>query len=134
MECNVTVKDCKQYNEHTGVAEFERMRSMKLTQLFFTDISKVSSKESRLIQTLHKPMRKNIPKMVKYINDNGGWTIAGWHRRGMIPSEKESEQFLNSFTIGHCTHLQPTSADLTAKECTDLKLDLKDVECDPTPP
>ena len=46
--------------------------------------------------------------MVLYINGHGGWTLCGWHRRGIINQQEGDEGSLLSMTKGHIVLLYPT--------------------------
>ena len=47
--------------------------------------------------------------MVTHINNNGGWTIAGWHRRGVLIQDGDDDFQLNADTAGHLVLLEPTN-------------------------
>jgi hypothetical protein len=49
--------------------------------------------------------------MVTHVNDNGGWTVTGWHRRGVIDRGVDGEETLANATAGHIVYLMPSNSD-----------------------
>ena len=69
-----------------------------------------------------------IDAVVKYINDNGGFTVLGWYKRGEIndSSNDDSENQVQSSEMGyHVVSMKPTNFHvLNRAEFKKLKYDM----------
>ena len=57
-------------------------------------------------------MQNCIDDVIDYINDNGGFTVSGWYKRGEINdiSNEESQNQVESSDIGyHVVSIYPTN-------------------------
>jgi predicted Rossmann-fold nucleotide-binding protein len=54
-------------------------------------------------------LRKAARELRKHVNDNGGWTVIGWHHRGLMTTGQDGAQELSSDTKGHLVRLEPTN-------------------------
>ena len=102
----VHVQVCDQYNYESqgGVATFLQHRSFDLTKQL-VDIGAFRSVDvssmSRHTQSLRQARKP-------YVNSNGGWTLIGWHRRGVSTSNSDGSVDVCSYTQGHIVRLEPT--------------------------
>ena len=108
LQADVAVKNCVAYNA-TGIgnrAIFPKFRSLRFTSIFFDNISMLSAKSMMDQRQYDREISKKIKEMVKVVNENGGWTVSGWHRRGLI--NDADDVLLSTTTIGHLTFLIPS--------------------------
>lgn len=108
LRCNVHVMDCPEYNEVTGRADFQRFTSLAFSALFFQDISSMSRRHPAEIGALYDDIDDAVTKIVHHINQNGGWRVVGWHRRGVVQDTETGDATLSEQTQGHITLLVPT--------------------------
>ena len=101
-----------------GHAVFPEFRSFKFTSLFFENISSLSARAMDDKRSMDNLCETNINAMVEYINENKGWSVAGWHRRGVIATGSgDNEEYTLSYgTRGHLTFLQPTDMSVLEKK------------------
>ena len=110
LQADVSVRECPLYNP-TGTgnkAAFPRFRSLRFTNLFFDNISALSAKTLDH-KSYDRTVARDIKRMVAIVNDNGGWTICGWHRRGVCVENDTDDFTLSVTTAGHLTLLTPTT-------------------------
>ena len=112
MLSDVIVADTPDYDKNG--ARFDNFRSLRFTKLFFVDINAASSFVSVCndgdLAIGNRTARRAMNAMVEIVNQNSGWTVAGWHRRGAL-TEENGETYLSSETKGHLVLLQPTQPD-----------------------
>lgn len=109
LECDIVVKDCPNYDTKHNEAEFVKFRSFRFSNLFFDSLEDLSSKPYHDIDTLSMTLRNNLTSMVDHINNHDGWTITGWHRRGVFDRGVDGEETLASNTAGHIVYLMPSN-------------------------
>ena len=118
MECAVVIFDCPRY-EKKGYATFEHFRSLQFTKIFFANMWDYSTADRHRIHSDVLSIRTAVNAMVEHVNDNGGWTVTGWHRNGKI-TENNGEQTQSVCTRGHIVSIQPTnSAAITSQAFRD---------------
>jgi hypothetical protein len=107
--CDVVVSDTPQYDRDGAL--FDRFRSFRFSKLFFRDInatsSKVASFTSEEFHYNNNLVRRAVANLVGIVNSNGGWTVAGWHRRGQIADGED--YILSAQTKGHLVLLAPSN-------------------------
>jgi len=108
LECDVDILDAPNYREKYNKACFRRFTSFRFTMLFFNDIVGLSSMHENVIRGMYSEIQQSVPAMVNYININGGWSVTGWHKRGVVADSTTGEQLLSVGTMGHIILLQPT--------------------------
>ena len=69
------------FNEKKYV-EIHDFRSLRLTELFVHDHKEFQKIGIEEMGDKHVGNNKKIKAMVEYVNQNEGWTIIGWYRRG----------------------------------------------------
>ena len=118
MECAVVIFDCPRC-EKKGYATFEHFRSLQFTKIFFANMWDYSTADRHRIHSDGLSIRTAVNAMVEHVNDNGGWTVTGWHRNGKI-TENNGEQTQSVCTRGHIVSIQPTnSAAITSQAFRD---------------
>jgi len=84
MQCDVKVYNVEGYNaSEDATAIFYQFRSWKLSQLLFASLEKMSSQSQEDFERYQRQMRKEIKQLIALVNNKKGWTIIGWHRRGI---------------------------------------------------
>ena len=106
---NVEIKNQRSYNAQTGIASFV-FRSYNFTKLLLQDIDSFCRLDLQEMQTHRMPLRKAMQKIVSHVNNNGGWTVIGWHRKGIVTVDGITEE--NTNTKGHIIRLEPTNKTL----------------------
>ena len=106
MLCDVQINNCS-YDPKTDKAIFQEFRSYKFSKLFFEHLDAIASLQPEVYHSIHHKIRKQTKIMVKYINDNGGWTIIGWHKLGET-TEDTGELVVSIATGGHIVRIEPT--------------------------
>lgn len=104
FSCYIDVQDQPDYNSVTHVASF-KFRSYRFTQLLLAD--PVNFALSAKLNIYDGLLRKSADLLAHYVNSHGGWTVIGWHRRGVTTSTN-GETELNQRTLGHLVRLEPT--------------------------
>ena len=110
LQADVSVRECPLYNP-TGTgnrAAFPQFRSLRFTNCFFENVSTLSGKTLDQ-KSYDRTIAKDIKRMVAIVNDHGGWTLCGWHRRGVCVENDTDEYTLSVSTTGHLTLLTPTT-------------------------
>ena len=92
-----------------GTAGFADFRSWKFSNLFFHSPSYMSTHEGDDFEEQQSAIRKTVKAIIEKINDAGGWTIIGWHRRGTKSTADDAEEVLANRTAGHISCLMPTN-------------------------
>ena len=110
LKCHVTVRDCPTYDSATQQADFFDFKSFRTSEIFFDDFGSISMISEELSEHLNSEIiRPRIHAMVAYVNSHGGWTIAGWHRRGIVENSETGESYVSTTTMGHLTLLYPSN-------------------------
>lgn len=110
LMCDVEVFDSPNYSSTTGSAVFYRFKSLRFTDLFFTNFKNLSRAHQSVLNTLHVDVFHAVNSIVDYVNENDGWTVCGWHRQGMRMEQETGEEMLSSRTEGHIILLEPTNS------------------------
>ena len=112
LQCDVLVHDVKGFNKtDDGTASFSDFRSWRFSNFFFDSFASLENQNQDDFESFQSDMRREIKSMVAHVNTNGGWTIIGWHRRGVYGTAgEESEEMLANDTAGHISCLKPTKA------------------------
>lgn len=92
-----------------------KFKSLKATKLFFynfnrfCDTTTVTEQED-MVQTI----RQQVNCLMKFVNDNGGWTAVGWFMLGQISdaSEDTTDKIDNPTVTPHLTYLHPSNETL----------------------
>ena len=128
LDQHVEIQDCPQYGTG-GTALFLNFRSNRTTVIFFEEWGKFTMLPEEVIERINVTIRAQIRVLVNIINRNGGWTIAGWHRRGIIEDEDTGELQISTKTKGHLTLLIPSNpAVLETNEYKDNIIKLPSLE------
>lgn len=96
-------------------------RSSRTTDLFFSDLKTFCDEHQP--RTHHKALRDKIKAMTNHVNTNGGWTLAGWFRKGEVIDNlggKEEEKLTSTTVQLHLCYLLPTALDRTSNTYTEL--------------
>ena len=64
-------------------------------------------------------IRSKVKDIVTHVNANGGWTVLGWHRRGVVTGNDGNLE-LNSETEGHLVRVEPSNL-ATTKEIMSMR-------------
>lgn len=85
-------------------------RSWRLTKALIRNASEFSIETHDRVH-----LRKRIRMLVNYVNENGGWTVAGWHRRGQVidasaglSKPEEVDQIGSTSQNVHVSYLYPS--------------------------
>ena len=110
----VEIANQVEYNATTRTAAFP-MRSYKTTCLFIKDPDSFSAIQLMLMKNHQRGIRQTAKRIVACVNANGGWTVSGWHRRGLLLGEDGAVEY-SDHTKGHLVRLEPTnqSDDITS--------------------
>lgn len=111
LQFDVSIQDCPLYKARNGKAYFERYSSTRTSSIFFENFNLLSSNVINLAPSIHKDVTDKVNKMVANINENGGWTVAGWHRQG-VKQSLNGEDIMSDTTKGHITYLYPTKPEV----------------------
>jgi len=111
VQCDVTVHQVSDWNRNkNNNANFFDFRSWKFSNLLFDDLEKLCSMNQDDLDSFEIEMRNAVKVIIDHINDNGGWTVIGWHRRGIIGATgDESDELLSNDTLGHISCLMPSN-------------------------
>lgn len=120
LQCNVKIFGSPNYDKSNSseFAHFRQFRSFRFSKIFFESISQLSARTLQSSRATDIICQERIPQMVAHVNDHGGWTVAGWHRRGVrTTSSGDSEDTtLSVTTLGHLTLLVPTNRMVVSSE------------------
>lgn len=106
MKVVVEASNMYQYNQENGRARFV-FRSWRFTKLVAPGIVEWSMGGDDMVHTKMWAMRTGLLAIERYVNANGGWTILGWHRRGILDGDNEDAR-VNTTTAGHIVSMYPT--------------------------
>lgn len=115
LQADIDILNCPHYNLNNNgkIASFAKFTSFKFTSLFFQSISILSGITPDNRRAYDSTCKSQVPKMIDVVNKNGGWTVAGWHRRGVQYAAgfggDADEATLSTSTMGHLTLLMPTN-------------------------
>ena len=109
LQLDVEVNNQHGYNPETGRATFT-FRSWKFTE-FVIHNSGVFSRLDPMDMVQHvQDIDDALDRLSVLINANNGWTVIGWHKRGVVDRSNESGQMeLAVDTEGHLVRLFPTN-------------------------
>ena len=92
-----------------GMQDIEDFRSHRLTTFLIKEQTKYAQLEEKEMMERTLEDTDQIRKMFAYVNEKGGWTIAGWFRRGEIQDvSTEGTYVMNEATTLHLSLLIPT--------------------------
>ena len=106
LECVVDVLNQPLYNETTSRATFD-FRSFAFTTLVI-NLASIANLDYDQMHIHHNGIRSAVRAIEAHVNGNGGWTVIGWHRRGVLVNDEGSYD-VNSLTKGHLVRLEPTN-------------------------
>lgn len=105
----------------------ENFSSTRFSNLYLSGpFSTTTRAETLLLSDTFYDIEEAVDRAIKYINDNGGFTVIGWYKRGQIndrsmfvsgtsstnQNTQPQEQIDNGKVIPHPCFVQPTSLDL----------------------
>ena len=103
----VEVENQHEYNSSTGVATFKH-RSMRFTKLAIRNLSVLANMDYDVMRRHDEAIEDGLVTLANLVNGNGGWTVVGWHRRGVVSPTDDGNYRVSSDTEGHLVLLQPT--------------------------
>ena len=110
LKTHVSVFECPEYDPMERQANFLDYKSFRTSEIFFEDFGSICMISEALTEHINSNViRPRIQAMVTYINNHGGWTIAGWHRRGVVENSDTGETYVSTTTQGHLTFLYPSN-------------------------
>ena len=115
LRVGVDVHNQSQYDASKGVAEFEH-RSWKFTQTVIRNIREMSNLDFNNLGKYENIIEDQLTAMAEFINENGGWTVMGWHRRGTTNTGSNNEPVIALSTKGHLVRIEPTNVPDEKKE------------------
>ena len=103
----------------------KNFRSYRTSKLFVRDMDTWDFLQQRKFEGLREftqIRRDSVRQMVEYVNDHGGWTIAGWVRKGESrdASDVNNETYTSFDDSLHVTFLFPTTVSI--KDTYEFKL------------
>ena len=107
LHVTVQVLNQHRYDAATRMATFH-MRSYVLSELF-VDMMSLEATDFDELPPLNAPIRTAVRAIQNRVNQNGGWTLYGWHRMGVRRSLEDDTFEVNLDTGGHATRLEPTN-------------------------
>ena len=107
LSMQIEIENQRQYNASTGIAAF-CMRSFRTTCMFIKRPSEFGTIDLMVMKTHQQGIRGAAAAIVDYVNGHGGWTVIGWHRRGVTVGDDGAPE-LNAFTKGHVVRFEPTN-------------------------
>lgn len=112
LSIDLEVEDCPDYDVGGSGAYFESFRSMRFSEMCFQDINTMSillAHANPEDMFFHRnDVRNGVKRLVAFVNDNGGFTVGGWHRRGTLQDADNGDEYVSTETPGHITLLAPT--------------------------
>ena len=116
LKLDFVVEDCPNYDSARGAAYFEDFTSMRTTEWFCENIAELSSKHPSAIASIYNDVQAQAQAIVKYVNDNDGFKLAGWHRQGNKTVKDNGDIIMSTNTAGHITLLEPTNLDILDRD------------------
>lgn len=107
VNVHVQVHNQHKYENTAGVATFLGYRSFHLTKQLI-DVAAFASLDVSAFDQNNGNLRRACRAIAAYVNANGGWTLIGWHRRGVTVSNSDGSVDISSLTKGHIIRLEPT--------------------------
>ena len=110
LQADIYVRDIAKYDPNGTISSFVGFRSRSFAELFTINLGVLSNQPSTALQDghFHATLRNNIKEMTEIINNNGGFTIVGWHKLGIIAAGTDDER-PSVTTEGHLVVLSPTN-------------------------
>ena len=115
IQADITVSNCHSYEPINGNAVFHGYRSTQWSTLYFDNLSELCNRSVDDIENLHNVIRTTTTALTNYINDNGGWTVLGWHRRGVHRVQNDEILAVND-TKGHLVLLRPSNPNCLSED------------------
>ena len=116
LRVGVDVLNQEGYDARTAMAQFEH-RSWKFTQDVIVNLREMATLDYHNLSKYESVMEEKLIEMAELVNQNGGWTIMGWHRRGATTSAgPNNESILALQTRGHLIRILPTKLPEDKKE------------------
>lgn len=103
----VEVEEQNEYNEEDGVACFN-FRSWRFTNLVAPGVTVWAGGTNNVLFSKDIPIRDALRDMANLVNNSGGWTVTGWHRRGILDGDNEDAR-MSMTTKGHLVSVAPTN-------------------------
>jgi len=109
LQCDVEVENQHNYNSSTGIADFT-FRSWTFTKFVLRNCSTFASFDVDVMKKEERAIEESLEQLSTLINENNGWTVIGWHKRGASNATGDSRtDTIVSQTKGHLIRLHPTS-------------------------
>lgn len=100
--------------ETTHVSTF---RSFRTTEVFFRNFTEYSSTTTfDRERHMQQKRRHQMSRMVEYINNNGGWKLIGWCKKGELAIEGEVERVESSDVKLHLSYVYPSNTKIFEDE------------------
>lgn len=116
------------------LVQVKGFRSWRTTNMIFGDFTTFCNETYRE-ETHVSKLKNRMNKLVRYVNENGGWTIIGWFRKGEVLETAESndvDRNESPTVLSHISVLIPTDDAIDTKD--PFKLLLLDNEDQPPAP
>ena len=120
-------------NEEAEALKIEEFSSFKFSRLYLTEYFPKSTQRisfdagSNNMEALYTSM----DNVINFYNENGGFTIVGWYKRGEINDsvQTENEKVTSSIMNYHVTSIYPTQyINHEARQTEQMKFDILDIE------
>lgn len=123
-ECIVKIglptEAAKEAGEEEAVVR--NFRSLRTTEVFFENHESIGALDNQVIEKRTMEFRKKIDTIVDYINQDGGWTIAGWFKKGESQDASTAEAKVDSTEVTlHLSLLVPSKKEIRTREDGDYK-------------
>ena len=103
----VQIDNQPQYDPDNGVAAFH-FRSYTLTELL-VDLASLANDDYEQLRSHDNAIRAAARNIAAHVNQHGGWTVYGWHRRGVVNAIEDNVYDLAANTEGHLVRIEPTN-------------------------
>ncbi len=107
VSLNVEILNQPAYDAESGRAKFTNVRSFHLTKQFL-NVKNFRSIDTAALASHQGQLRDQIEVIQDYVNNHGGWTVVGWHRRGVTTNNADGSVDISSLTEGHLVRIEPT--------------------------
>lgn len=110
LQVDVEVNGQHEYNSETGRATFT-FRSWRFTEFVIHNFPAFSRLDPAVMLQHTEAIDDALDRLCVLINANNGWTVIGWHKRGVLDRSNDSggQPELASDTEGHLVKLVPTN-------------------------
>ena len=109
LQCDVEIANPHAHNPDNGIAHFA-IRSWTLTKLVIRNYRMFSRLDPVFMREQENNIEASLQAVANLVNQNGGWTAIGWHKRGVLSAQSDSTQpELSYATKGHLVRLEPTN-------------------------